>query len=407
MASTFKLAVDKMGATDPYNYIGRKGDVFYDPEFGELRISDGDTPYGLGLQAGIGASTPTINQVLTVDNVASLEALFAGGIRFESVESLEGLQPITFDADVIIADGRTLTANTTSFGTLNGLTIPNSPGTIALLSNIAGSGTVLESVQQDTAPRLGGDLDLDQYKITNTSAGAQGIRIQQFGAANPGLIVNNSAGNPILSTTDDVITLKENAWPTTDGAERQILATNGSGQLSWQYRNPSTKFYFHYITTPGTAVLGSDTLGVGVGAWQEVTFANAGGNGNISDHAPSSADFDPTLSGVSANPTTGVFSGFIKGTYDLNIEVRSYNATSSAIMRTYEIASGTTTAQSTVYYPGQAVSNYNDPLVINIRGLFTFEDSIASNNVLQINLPSEQSFGFYIIEAILTVIKIS
>jgi len=407
VASTFKLAVDKMGATDPYNYIGRKGDVFYDPEFGELRISDGDTPYGLGLQAGIGASTPTINQVLTVNNVASLEALFAGGIRFESVESLEGLQPITFDADVVIADDQTLTANTTSFGTLNGLTIPNSPGTIALLSNIAGSGTVLESIQQDTAPRLGGDLDLDQYKIINTSAGAQGVRIQQFGLGNPGLIVNNSAGNPVLTATDDVVTIKDSAWPTTDGSDRQILATDGAGQLAWEYRTPHTRFYYHYgAAVPGLAVLDSETLGEGLGSWNEIKFANSGAGGNIGDLAPGSADFDPKLTGISYN--AGLFSGFVKGNYEVSLELTTYNASATAEVRNFGIASNLGQfSKGTLIYPGQNANNYNDPIVINIRGIFTFEDIISSNNTLTIAIPVEQNFSFYVIEAILTIIKIS
>ena len=93
------------------------------------------------------------------------------GIRFESVESLEGLNPISFDADVTIEPGRTLSADTTSFSNLNGLTIPTGPGTVALLSNIAGSGTVLEAVSDDPAPILGGNLSPDQYKIKNLSYG--------------------------------------------------------------------------------------------------------------------------------------------------------------------------------------------------------------------------------------------
>jgi len=407
MASTFKIAADKMGATDPYSYIGRKGDIFYDPEFGELRISDGDTPYGLGLQAGIGASTPTINQVLQVNNTASLEALFAGGIRFESVESLEGLNPISFDADVTIEPGRTLSADTTSFSNLNGLTIPTGPGTVALLSNIAGSGTVLEAVSDDPAPILGGNLSPDQYKIKNLSYGVSGVIIEQNGVGNPGLVVNNSAGNPVLTTSDESVIIKDNSWPTTDGAAKQILTTNGAGQLSWEYRNPFTKFYFHYGTTPGTSVLDSDTLGVAVGAWQEINFANAGGSGNIGDHAPSSADFDPTLSGVNINGTTGVFSGFTKGTYEISLELRTYNATSQAELRTVEIQSGTKTIQGTYFYPGQTTSNYNDPIIINIRGLFTFEDNNSASNNFQINLPSEQSFGFYIIESILSIVRLT
>ena len=47
MASTFKLYADKMGATDPATYIGRDGDIFYDPDSGALKRSDGVTPGGI------------------------------------------------------------------------------------------------------------------------------------------------------------------------------------------------------------------------------------------------------------------------------------------------------------------------------------------------------------------------
>jgi len=406
MASTFKLAVDKMGATDPYSYIGRKGDIFYDPEFGELRISDGDTPYGAGLQQGIGASTPTINQVLQVDNTASLEAKFAGGIRFESVESLEGLQPITIDADVIISDGRTLTANTTSFDALNGLTIPSGPGTIALLSNIAGSGTVLEAVQDDPAPRLGGDLNPDIYKIKNTSYGVAGIVIEQNGLGNPGLVVNDHTGNTVLSTTNDVITLKDNAWPNTDGQVGQDLITDGAGQLNWAYRNPYSRFYYYYGgAAPGIAVTGSDVVGVGIGSWTAIT-AGSSGVGNIADYAPINAAYDPKLTGVSFS--TNQFTNIPRGSYDITLELHTYNSTAGAELKTCVMTGNNNqTAKTTLIYPGQGATNYNDPLIINIRGIFTFEESNIANNTLQISVPIEQNFSFYVIEAILTIIRLS
>lgn len=54
MATTFKLYADKMGATDPTTYIGRDGDIFYDPDNGSLKISDGVTPGGISIGGGGG-----------------------------------------------------------------------------------------------------------------------------------------------------------------------------------------------------------------------------------------------------------------------------------------------------------------------------------------------------------------
>ena len=54
--------------------------------------------------------------------------------------------------------------NVTVTGTLNGHTIPGGAGTIALTSDITGSG--ISNVVEDTTPQLGGDLDTNGNKIT-------------------------------------------------------------------------------------------------------------------------------------------------------------------------------------------------------------------------------------------------
>ena len=46
MASTFKLFLDKMGGKTASTYIGKSGEVFYDPATGTLRLSNGTTPGG-------------------------------------------------------------------------------------------------------------------------------------------------------------------------------------------------------------------------------------------------------------------------------------------------------------------------------------------------------------------------
>jgi len=61
MPTTFKLYADKMGATDPSSYIGRDGDIFYNPDTGSLRRSDGTTPGGIAITGGGGGG---INDVV-------------------------------------------------------------------------------------------------------------------------------------------------------------------------------------------------------------------------------------------------------------------------------------------------------------------------------------------------------
>ena len=57
MASTFKLFADKMGGTAATNYIGNRGEIFYDPTSTTLRISDGVNAGGNEYAMGTGGGT--------------------------------------------------------------------------------------------------------------------------------------------------------------------------------------------------------------------------------------------------------------------------------------------------------------------------------------------------------------
>jgi hypothetical protein len=46
---TYKLFTDKMGGNNPHNHIGDPGELFYNPDTGSVRISDGETRGGLGI----------------------------------------------------------------------------------------------------------------------------------------------------------------------------------------------------------------------------------------------------------------------------------------------------------------------------------------------------------------------
>ena len=54
--TTFRVYVEKLGASQASNFIGNEGDLFYDPNDAELRLSDGQTPGGVVVTA---FNTPT------------------------------------------------------------------------------------------------------------------------------------------------------------------------------------------------------------------------------------------------------------------------------------------------------------------------------------------------------------
>lgn len=49
MSVTYKVFLDKMGGENSTTYIGKYGEIFYNPDTGNLRISDGHTPGGVSL----------------------------------------------------------------------------------------------------------------------------------------------------------------------------------------------------------------------------------------------------------------------------------------------------------------------------------------------------------------------
>ena len=52
--TTYRAFVEKLGASDPTEFVGDKGELFWDPDNGDLNISDGKTPGGTGIKAKIG-----------------------------------------------------------------------------------------------------------------------------------------------------------------------------------------------------------------------------------------------------------------------------------------------------------------------------------------------------------------
>jgi len=45
--TTYRFFVEKLGGSDPEEFIGNEGELFYDPVGQSLRISDGETPGGI------------------------------------------------------------------------------------------------------------------------------------------------------------------------------------------------------------------------------------------------------------------------------------------------------------------------------------------------------------------------
>jgi hypothetical protein len=45
--TTYRIFVEKLGASNADSFVGDAGDLFFDPNDGNIRISDGATPGGI------------------------------------------------------------------------------------------------------------------------------------------------------------------------------------------------------------------------------------------------------------------------------------------------------------------------------------------------------------------------
>ena len=122
-------------------------------------------------------------------------------------------------------------ANSVQFAGLNingAYSLPTVDGTNGQVPTTNGSGTltfqnVLTDVVQDTTPQLGGNLDINGHDIVSTSNA--NIDLSPNGT---GIVNVNSNLNVSGSLTASNIN-----YPTSDGTNRQVLATNGSGTLGF------------------------------------------------------------------------------------------------------------------------------------------------------------------------------
>ena len=75
--TTYRVLVEKLGDSNPSTFVGNDGEVFYDPNNPELKLSDGTTPGGVSIGGGGGTTGAlTINDI--EDNSYTLQLSDAG-----------------------------------------------------------------------------------------------------------------------------------------------------------------------------------------------------------------------------------------------------------------------------------------------------------------------------------------
>lgn len=116
--------------------------------------------------------------------------------------------------------------------------------TLALAGNhyLRYTGTLWQNVvldiSHDTSPQLGGDLDVNNRKITSVTS--LPVAIEAGVNGNVTLTTTGTGDINLSAAATGKVVIDGLNWPTTDGTANYVLKTNGSGQLSWTAQTVDT-----------------------------------------------------------------------------------------------------------------------------------------------------------------------
>lgn len=322
---------------------------------------------------------------------------------------------------------------------------------------IAGSADLVE----DTTPQLGGDLDTNNHSIVSTGTNdisfdpsvgqnvvfrgnatdgsgrivlncednTHGVTVQgppHSAAANYDLILPNDMGTSgyVLSTdgasttswiapTTTLNGLTDVNVPTPADGEALIYNTTSSQWEAGAAGSPvlHTTFDFAYSgTTPTGTIANSTRLGRNYGTWTEVTSALL--------YGPSSSTYDPTLQGVTFSSSTGKFTGFPAGRYQItcSFTVVIDNVTPSFggnlahylnadnVAGTFSYGSPLSTLTPLPYTSyGSAAHEFP----VNLNMFVVFEETTGSNNQFEVFGDQDMSPSYYITYGSLHILKVA
>lgn len=195
------------------SHSGMGGNVHSGAVGGNItQLSDG--------KVGIGVTSPSkaldVDGQIKVRGASSTSKIF-GSHASDHAIAIDGSSNVTIPQNITITGTTSLNGVTYTWPSSDAsssgyqLTSDGSGGLSWAAAGSGGGGSGISSVVADTAPQLGGDLDVNGNDIVSASGGDI-------------TITPNGTGNIILDGQK---------WPQADGSSGQYLKTDGSGQLSW------------------------------------------------------------------------------------------------------------------------------------------------------------------------------
>ena len=345
--------------------------------------------------------SPTVTLTGSVTGAATLAELGDGSITTT-------LQATTGDLSDVDITGGVNNLNVLAYDTSVSKWVPYAiPGlSTPTLQAVTDSGAATT-----TAVEFGGGVTTDGVTadgavLTLTAATTSFTGNINASGIGVGVVTANEFSGPVkgnVTSTDGNDTLL------VDAANAQIDYAN---VVNGPIVEKTTEFYLNSSQPGGGAISNSNFIGVGasgsnLGGWIEVTFANRGTNG----FGPSSASFDPTLTGITWHELSKGFIGFEQnGTYEIDVTlVPKYSGITVDRLEEFELSATSLTTVLTKDKSNVVVnSTINEANTVHASITATFENTTSSNNIVQIkNLQNEQEIRYFITEAFIKIKKVN
>lgn len=314
-------------------------------------------------------------------------------VRFgDSKETGQTLDDLT---GPVYLDFRRAISNVTSAT----ITVPTSP--VGEFINNTGSGIYLGEIN---------NVDLETDPPTNNQA-------LVYDSARSKWIASDVVASVALDDITDV-DLQTNPPADGDGLVYDLASSTWvPGVVASPGSNVLHTTFIYDRVNPFTGMInGTNNLGKNWGTWTEQTAANE----PINFTGPQSATFNPTLTGITFNSSTGIFSGFTQGRYLINFSCAIFVNnptpaffTSPPALLLAPIAVNNTALS--IYDPGNyyvgilPYASYGSAQHVihhSVSFIYVAEDATPSTNTVQVVLDQDQSPAFYIEVADIDFIKL-
>jgi hypothetical protein len=372
---TFKLFTDKMGGRSADAYIGNAGEIFYNPDNGALKISDGVTVGGNPIHIHAEDVIYDHSIIPETDNTYSLgsanyrwKEIFIGpGSLYIKDVTLGTNAALTVDNGVLKIDG----ANQLQVGQLKFInnTIESTTGNIDI--EIGGTGATADLVlNRNTVVTAGKSLTVDgNLKLINggiRKTGNQDLFITAVD--NAGVIISSIGLQPNNKHTrlEQWSGQYSESWTTADWATGTYTVEGGQGVV--RFTNAPNIISFV------DSLLGDERMFFSVnGGPQLVSVGLEDGDGNIEFYTPTPPATDPT--------TVTSFTYYFSYESGLDID---YNSEEFNIFGANLNINIETVGQKLIN-----IKSFND-LNLESRNLFTLKNRSA-NDGIQIQTDSNNS----------------